>query len=884
MHASSPRRRSKRLPFVARAVVRSLVPLAERDEVLTDLESEYAARVARTGGIAARLWVWWQAIGSLPALVRRTWWRGMTGFEPQASRMRPGGPMFESWIMDARYVLRRLVSRPTYAFLAVLTLALGAGGSAAIFSVVRTLLLDPLPIAQEERVGVFWFRFSWSEQEFLYLRPDFPGFQRVAAYRPNTTTLESPGAPLRLVEAIAVSAEFFDVLGTAPMLGRTFREGDDRLGAPLSAVLSHGLWQELGSDQAIVGKPLHLGGLPRMVIGVMPRGFWFPSPTTRVWTSAPLNPQNGSGRYSLVGRVADGVSIHTMQGPLRAIANRLDERFDFPEQFDPTRSPDITPVREFLVGDVRPSLVATLAAMAAILLIACANVAALMLGQVDARSTEIAIRAALGAHRGRLIQQLVMESLVVGATAGIGGAFIAMLGFGVLLQSLPLGTLAESAQLDWTVFWAAMSAALAGALLIAVVPALALWRGNLQGTMAATRTGGISGRGGRLEGGLVVAQMALAVLLAASAGLLIRSVANLNAIDPGIETDGLIVLDATMPGQLPNEARRRAILGMLPSLQGLPGVKAVAAAQKLPLRGSGDNWGIAIQGKPGLPQTTTAFRMVTRDYFAAMGIPVRTGRTFNTSDRETSERVVIVNDALATKYFPGEDPIGRVLLTGFDDRGERIIGVVGNAAEAELTDGPVPTRYMLYEQIPGVWHQVSFVVRAEREEDVPALLDATRATVRREGVQLALQEATTMSSIFALAVGPAGRIATLLSLLAGLALVLGAVGVYGVISHYVNRRTRDYGICIAMGMPPGRVVTEVVGRGVVLVAIGSAVGIAAALFLTRVLSSLLYDVRTTDPLALAGAVLLLLAVGVSAALIPARRASLTDPAVVLRQP
>ena len=884
MPASSRGSRPERLPAVARVLVRSLLPLAERDEVVADLEREYAERVTRAGRGAARLWVLRQVIGSLLPLVRRTWWRGTTGFEPQASRMRPGGPMIESWIIDARYVLRRLVSRPAYALLAVLTLALGAGGSAAIFSVVRTLLLDPLPVVEEDKVGVFWFRFSWSEQEFLYLRPTFPGFQHVAAYRPNTSTLESPGAPLRLVEAIAVSAEFFDVLGTSPMLGRTFREGDDVLGAPLTAVLSYGLWQELGSDRAIVGKPIQLGGLPRTVVGVMPRGFWFPSPTTRVWTSAPLDPQSGAGRYSLVGRVAQDLSIHNMHGPLRAIADRLDERFDFPEQYDPTKSPDITPVREFLVGDVRPSLVATLVAMAAILLMACVNVAALMLGQVDARSSEMAIRAALGANRRRLVQQLVMESLVVGAAAGLAGALVAMLGFGVLLESLPLGELAETTQLDWTVFWAAMATALLAAMLIAVVPGVALWRGNLQGTMATARTGGISSRGGRLEGGLVVAQMALAVLLAAGAGLLIRSVSNLHAIEPGFETGRLIVLDATMPGRLPNEARRRAILDMLPPLQALPGVKSVAAAQKLPLRGSGDNWGITIQGSPDLPPTTTAFRMVTRDYFAAMGIPLRAGRTFDAGDRTTSERVVIINEALAAKYFPGEDPLGRVLLTGFDNRGERIVGIVGNASEAELTDGPVPTRYMLYEQLPGVWHQVSFIVRVEREEDMPALLDAARATIRREGVQLALQEATTMTSIFALAVGPAGRIATLLALLASLALVLGAVGVYGVISHYVNRRSRDYGICIAIGMPPARVVRQVVGRGVTLVAIGSILGIAATLALARVLSSLLYQVGAADPVALAGAVFLLLAVGVAAAFVPARRASLTDPAIVLRQP
>jgi putative ABC transport system permease protein len=872
-----------KLPAPVAAIFRLLLPIAERDEVLADLQDEFASRAASTGRGPASRWAWRQAIGSLPALLRRSWWRGKTGFEPRANRMRPGGPMFESWIMDFRYAGRRLMRRPTYALLAVLTLALGAGGTAAIFSVVRTLLLEPLPIARQEQVGVFWFTGSWNEAEFLHLRPNVQGFQRVAAYRPNDVTLEVPSGPMRLAPGVAVSSELFEVLGASPMLGRTFRAGEDAPGAELVAVLSYSLWQELGADPAIVGKPLRLGGLTRTVVGVMPRGFWFPSPTTRIWTAAQLSPQNRSGRYTFVGRVAEGMSVEHMEGPLAAITNDLRANFQYPNpQWDPTRAPSITPAREFFVGDVRPSLVATLAAMGVILLIACANVAALMLGQVDARATETAVRAALGANRQRLIQQLVMESLLIGLLAGAAGAVLAVVSFGLLTRSLPLGALAETAQLDWTVFWASMAAALLAAALVAIVPGAALWRGSsLQSTMATTRTGGISGRGGRLEGGLVVAQMALAVLLAAGAGLLIRSVSNLRAIDPGLDVDGLVVVDATMPTRLTAAERRRAIEEILPSLQALPGVKAVAAAQKLPLRGSGDNWGIGIRGKPDL-DATTAFRMVTRDYFATLRIPIKSGRDFGPSDREGSERVVIINEAAAAKFFPGEDPVGRVLQT-FDEQGERIIGVAGNAAEAKLTDAPVPARYMLYDHVPPVWHQVSFVLRTDDEDRIPVLMDAARSTIARDGGQLAVQEMTTMRNVFDLAMGPAAQVVTLLGLLAALALVLGAVGVYGVISHYVGRRSRDYGIRIALGQQPSRVVRQVVGRGAALVAIGSAIGVAAALGVTRVLSTMLYGVQATDPLALAGAVALLLCVGMLAAFVPARRASLTDPARVLRQ-
>jgi predicted permease len=867
-------------------VFRTLVPVAERHEVLRDLQDEYIHRATTHGRWRARLWISRQTLGSIPALVRRTWWRGMTGFEPRASRMQPGGSMLESWIMDGRYAVRRLASRPTYALLAVLTLALGAGGTAATFSVVRALLLDPLPMVQEDRVAVFWFSGSWNEQEFLRLRPSFPGFQRVAAYRPNDSTLETPGAPLRLVEATAASSELFDVLGAQPMLGRVFQAGDDVRGAPLVAILSHTLWQELGADRSIVGKPLQLGGISRTIVGVMPRGFWFPSPSTRVWTAAQLDPQNRSGLYTLVGRLADDMSMSNLDGPLRALATTLGAQFTYPEQWDKTKNPSAEPAREFLVGEVRPSLIATLAAMGVILLIACANVAALMLGQIDSRSTEIAIRSALGASRQRLIQQLLLESLIIGLAAGVAGAAVAALGFRILLESLPLGALAETARLDWTVFWASVLTALAGGLVVAIVPGIALWRGNLQTTMATVRTGGIAGRGGRLEGGLVVAQMALAVLLAAGAGLLIRTVANLHEIDPGTHIDDLAVLDTTMPARLTNDDRRRTILDTVDALAALPGVKSAAATQKLPLRGSGDNWGIRIQGRPEVRQTTTAFRMVTRNYFDTMGIPLRSGRTFDISDRDNSERTVVINEALAAKYFPGENPIGRVLITGFgaNDAGERIIGVVGNAAEADLTDEPVPARYMLYDQLPFAANGTVFVLRAANPADVAAILDAARTSITRTGARLAVQQTTSMRAVFDTAVGPAGRIVALLAILAGLALVLGAVGVYGVLSHYVSRRSRDYGICIAIGMPPSHVVSQVVGRGVALVAIGSGVGVAAALGVTRVLATLLYRVEPTDPLALGGAVAVLLTVGALAAFAPARRASRTDPAVVLRQP
>lgn len=792
----------------------------------------------------------------------------------------------ESWIVDLRYSARRLASRPAYLMLAVFTLALGAGGSAAIWSVVRTLLLAPLPIAREAEVGVFWSPGDWTEEEFLYLRPHFPGFSRVALMAEQDSTLELPGEPLRVVHGALASAELFDVLGAAPRLGRTFRAGEDLPGAEPVAVISEGLWRELGGEVSILGRRIEVGGSPRTIVGVMSPGFWFPSPSTRIWTATPLRSENQSGNYALVGRVARSERLDRMEGPLSALAKTIGARFEYPAEWDKTRFPSVTPVREFLVGKIRPSLLATAAAMALILLMACVNVAALMLGQVGGRSTELSVRTALGAGRRRLLQQLVVESLLIGALAGLVGAAIASVGFRLLVGSLPLGELAEAARLDWTLFWAAIAVALAAAAAVVIVPGIALWRGNLQRSIATSRSGGISGaagRGGRLDGGLVVTQIALAVLLAAGAGLLLRSVAQLRAIDPGLHVDRVAVLDAAMPRQLSSEERRRVVLSVLPALQALPGVRAAAATQKVPLRGPGDSWGIAVEGRPDLPDSTTYFRIVTADYFQALGMPIRKGRGLLATDRAETERVVVVNEALAAKYFPGTDPLGRILHTGFDDRGERIVGVVGNVPEANLAGPPVPARYMLYEQVPYTSFEVSFVLSAVTPAEVPRLLEAGRQAIEREGRRIALQRTVTFQSIFEQAIGAPRQIAVLLSLLAGLALALGAVGVYGMISHFVTRRTREYGIRLALGLRPARVVSQVMGRGLRLVAFGSAVGLGVALLSTRLLATLLYGVEATDGRALAGAVLSLLAVGALAAYVPARRASRTDPASVLRQ-
>ena len=792
----------------------------------------------------------------------------------------------ESWIMDARYAARRLVRRPLYTGLAVLTLALGIGGTAAIYGIARTILVEPLPYAAEDELAAFWAPYDWSEQEFLHLRGRIPGFSSVAAYHPDDATLQIGDGPARLVPGIATSAELFTVLGVAPALGTGFQRGHDVVGAEPVAVISHGLWQELGGDPAIIGRSIRFDGTPRTIVGVMPPGFWFPDPKTRVWLAQRMDPRNRSGNYAFIGRVSAGHQVGAMAGPLRSLAQMLDEQWDYPPQWDKTREPAVTPLRTYLLGSMRPALVATLTAMGLILLIACANVAALMLGQVEGRTTELAVRSALGANRVRLTQQLVAEAALLGVGSGVVGGLLAAAAFRTLVAALPLGAWGESASLDWGVFAVAMAVAVIASALVAIAPTIAMWRSDLRERLGSSRTAGIAGRGGRLEGSLVVAEVALAVVMAAGAGLLIRSVSKLYAIEPGVETAGVGVIDITLPNDLPSERRRQVLREMTAALGDMPGVASAGLVQKFPLRGGGWSSGIQVEGTPATEVTTTFVRFVSPGYFETMGIPVRDGRVLTESDRMTAgtpdaDGVVVINEALVKQYFGNTNPIGRRVSNGWGGWA-RVVGVVGDVAEGKLTDAPAPARYMLLETLPFVSDMQTLAFKTEGRSPESALDDA-RQIVQRVAPSAAVQGVTTLDRVLDLAIGPARQVITLLALLTTLALVLGAVGVYGVIAHFVSRRSRDWGVRIALGMMPSRVVAMIVTRGAALVLAGIVVGVTAFVALARLLESLLYEVESADPLAIAGATAVLIVVGLAAAVVPAVRASRTDPAIVLRE-
>ena len=872
-----------RLPL---RILGTLLPPAERDEIVADLEHEYHERCIRAGQPAASRWLWMQLLHSSPALLRRTWWRGRTGFDSSAGVTNPGGPLMERWIVEARFALRRLRTRPTYTLLAVLTLALGVGGMAAIAGIVRPLLVNPLPYPRDNELAMFWAKQSWYSREFVTLRPQWTGFAGVAAFRPEDVTVEMDRAPTRFVSGIASSTELFDVLGVAPRIGRGFHAGEDGQGVERVAILSDALWRELGADPSLVGKSLKLDGIPRTVIGVMPPGFWFPDPSVRVWLADYLNPTGQSGMYSLVGRVAPGGSVANMQPVVDRVTKLLGSLFTYPPEWDRPKNAKLTPLRDDIIGGMRPALFATLAAMAVIMLIACANVAALMLGQVESRSAELALRSALGADRGRIVSQLVMESLVLGLVSGVVGTGFAVAGFNVLRGALPLGAWSDSPALDWTLFGAAMVVAVLASLAVALLPAYSVWRSDLRTALSGSRTSGKLQRRGGLQVFVVVGEVAAAVLLACGAGLLVRSVNNLYAIKPGFETRGIAVIDIATPANMRRVARRDLLSNVVREIAALPGVKTAAIAQKLPLRGNGNSSGITVPGAPvGVP-STTFFRIGSADYFKVLGIPVLGGRTFDGSERTDSanaELSIVINEALAKIYYPNINPVGQVITGGAFGMPERILGVVGNVAEANLTDPPAPARYYLTDQSPWIGESESLVIRTTRPEDAVPIIAAVRRTIAKVAPNVAVQEATTMQHVFDRAVGPARDVRTLLAILSALALLLGAIGIYGVIAQYVARREGDWSIRVALGLAPSRVVSLVVAHGAWMVIVGIIAGVTGSIVLGRFLSTLLYGVTAADPITIIGASIALLTIGVVAALIPAVRASRADPALVLRK-
>ena len=867
------------LPRYARIAVRLTYPSAERREVIFDLGDEFSRRCTASGRLAAHLWLLREMVNSTPALVARGAWRGSTGFESRANAMHPGGAPLESMILDARFALRRLRSRPLYASLTVITLAFGVGGAAAIYAITRPFLLDPLPYADESKLVMLSHAGDWTEEEFLYLRDKRPGFAGLAAYTPSDATLSLDDSPTQLVHDAVVSSELFDVLGVRPFAGRAFAAGDDALNAPAIAVVSYGFWQELGGDASVIGRHIIMDGTPRTIVGVMPPSFWFPDPNTRMWVPGPFNPQSRVGNYSFIGRLSGASPVQSSLGQFSTI---IRERFTgelWPVWLLQPLS--AVPLREFFFSPLRPALLAVLVAMGCIMLIACANVAALMLGQIEGRAVELAVRAALGANRWRIARQIILESLGVGALAAIVGAGIAAFTYGVLVRSLPLGALAGHVTLDYRVFAAAFVIAIVAAVIISLIPISALWRDRLRDSLVHARTSGIgAGGGSRLAGALVVGEVALALVMTAGAGLLGRSVSRLYDIEPGVSRTGLAVIELVTPASLRRPDREQLMQRVMSEINTIAGVTSVSMTQRLPLR-QGWTAGLTIPGHPEIGRTGTVIRIVAPSYFETMGMRVARGRGITTEDVAGRESAVVINQKLAELYFHGEDPIGKEIATGFGPMG-RIVGIVLNVKESALTDSAKAVRYLAYVQVPFMVPMQSLVIRTAGD-DAARYLPLIQSAIHHAAPSIAIQNATTMSRDIDRAVGPARQVLFLLGLLTTLALILGAIGIYGVIAQFVRRRGREWAIRMALGLSPASVVGYVLTRGSRLVAVGVVMGLAGTVMMANLVRPFLYRVSAADPAALLIAIGTLVMVGVLASVIPAYRAARVDPATALRE-
>jgi predicted permease len=790
---------------------------------------------------------------------------------------------------DLRHALRQFRRRPGFTLLGVLTLGLGIGATVALFSVVRGVLLQPLPVRDEARLQVFWFPFSWRGVEFDYVRERVPRFESLAAYSADGFTFET-GDGAALIPAVESSAELFEVLGAAPLMGRGFAPGEDRPGAERVVVVSWGFWQsELGGDPGVLGRQIRLGGQATTVIGVMPRRFYFPTPEFRLWRPLLLDPASGlyqgSGYLALIGRVRAGVTRAELDGEMDALGRALGERFTYPAAWDKTKDPSVTSLRESTVGDARPALLLLLGAVGLLLLVATANVAALVLARTTDRSSEMTLRAALGAGRGRLVRQIVAESLALSAVAGLLGAGIAALGFGALVVALPLGNgLGRALALDWSMLLVAVGLAVTVGLLVAAAPVRDLLKGRLHGVSGDRSGFGVRPGLRRLHGGLVAGEVALAVLLLAGSMLFVRSVARLYAVDPGFAVAGVLSFD--LVHAVPSRPAERVQLytDVLEAVGRLPGVLEAGLVSQLPIRDGGFQGPVEIEDRAelqGAAAPNSVFRPVTPGLFAALGIRIVRGRGFAEMDREDAVHVGIVSESFAARAWPGEDPIGRRVRTRVagDSTWIDVVGVAEETRMFTMTGENPLALYVPIRQLP--WTpSPRLVVKASG--DLAELPAAVRAVARQRDSRLAVARVTTMEDVVASAMAEPLRLRFFLSVFGVLALGLGTVGVYGVVSYAVSRRRTEFGVRMALGASPARVVREVVRGGVAPVAIGIGFGLALAAMLSSLVAGFLYGVTPTDPVSLAVAAAVLLGAGALAAALPGWRAGRTSPVEALR--
>ena len=804
----------------------------------------------------------------------------------------------ETLLKDIRYGVRGLWKRPGFTAVAVLTLALGIGANTAIFSVVNAVLLRPLQFRDPERLVMIWEdatfagfpRNTPAPANYVDWKTQTQSFEDVAASAESTFNLTGDGDPER-VTAYQVTANFFPLFGVAPALGRTFVAEDDRPGAHRVAVLSHGLWQaRYGSDPQIVNRDIQLDGEKYTVVGVMPAGFQFMESDVRLWVPIALEAEqlaNRGGHYlKVVARLKPGVTLDQAQADLSAVMARIAK--DHPgETLDGKLGAFAVPLREEFTGDVRSSLVVLLVAVAFVLLIACANVAGLLLARAVARRREIALRIALGASRPRVVRQLLTESLLLAAAAGIIGTVLAYWSFAFLQNLIPAQmALLTTLTLDTRILVFTLLVSLITGVVFGLVPALQSAKVDLNEALKqSTRVTST----GRLRSALIVFEVALSLVLLVGAGLLIQTLFQLFNQYSVLEPEKVLTMRTVLPRSKYKEHPQRHAFykQVLDRVEHLPGVTSAGYTTSVPLSWKGGTSGFVPEGIAS-PIAGMAYdanhREVSANYLQAMNIPLRQGRYFDERDNETSMRVAIINETMARQYWPGENALGRRFNIGDPNDGEwmQIVGIVADVRQMGLDEPVKAEMYLPYQQVTDWPGFIPRELAIRTAGDPSSLVGSVRQIIREVDPDQPISNIATMSEVLGVEAEQRRMGMIMLVAFAGLALLLASLGIYGVLAYFVTQHTNEIGVRIALGANRHNILALVLKKGMGLTLLGVAIGLAASFALTRLMSSLLFGVKASDPLTFLVVPLLLATVALLACWIPARRATRVDPMVALR--
>jgi putative ABC transport system permease protein len=797
---------------------------------------------------------------------------------------------------DIGYAARKLRAAPAFTLAAIVTLALGIGANTAIFSVVNSVLLKPLPFPDPDRLVRVRYRQqghpdAGTPMDLVDNRSRATKFVGFSVVEGTTANLVRDNNDPERVSGVRVGANWFTLLRAKPLLGRFFIEGEDQQGAQNVVVISEQLWRrDFSSDPAVIGKSVRINAMPFTIIGVAPAGQRYPV-TSELWMPRRFSAQElsdgtrGARWLGLLARVKDGVPFAEANAEVLRVSEVMEKQF--PEALRERRA-YLTTVQDFLTGEMRKPLFIMLGAVALVLLIACANVANLLLVRATARESEMAIRTALGAGRGRLVRQLLTESVLLSLAGAVAGLGVAKLAMHEMLSRAPANLpLVGTASIDGrTLALTAIIAVITG-IVFGILPAIQVGRDDLASALRAgargTRTRPSANRTKQF---IVVAEVALAVTLLTGAGLLLHSFANLLAVDPGFRPEGVISMKVVLPPRTyDSTVTRNFIRAVEERARALPGAKNVALANFIPLDGASYGFTFTIRGRPRLrpsDEPSTEVRQVTPDFFATMGMPVLRGRPVSEADQPGTTKVLVVNQAFAKQFFPNDDAVGQSISLGWgeDTTGEmrQIVGVVGDVRSAALSNAPEPTVYVAMMQVPD--QNLSILIRTNA---APASLAAPlRSIIRDLDREVPVYSVQTMEERVASSVGSERFYATLIAIFAAVALVLSAVGLYGVIAYAVSQRTHELGVRVALGATGDRISRMVIGEGLRLTAVGAALGIVASLIAGRLVASLLFDVKTRDPATLGGVVIVLGIVAALASWLPARRAARVDPLAAMR--